>query len=120
MQLGDFSVSLAVSDLQESRAFYEKLGFEALPRSGEGEFWDTYEKTWVILRNGDIKIGLFHGMFEKNVLTWNPSDVRQVQRTLKERGVKFVQEADETTQGPASAFLLDPDGNPILLDQHNP
>jgi catechol 2,3-dioxygenase-like lactoylglutathione lyase family enzyme len=122
MQLGAFSVSLAVKDIAASRAFYEKFGFKV--------FGGNQEQKWLILKNGDVIIGLFQGMFEKNLLTFNPgwdqnagnvlpfTDVRQLQRQLREKGVTFVNEADETTSGPASFVAVDPDGNPILVDQH--
>ncbi|MGI9222644.1 MAG: VOC family protein [Woeseiaceae bacterium] len=122
MELGAFSVSLAVKDLAASREFYEKLGFEAVG--------GVAEQNWLILRNGDHVIGLFHGMFEDNVLTFNPgwdqntnelgsfTDVRQIQQELKKQGVALSMEADETTTGPASIMLADPDGNQILIDQH--
>lgn len=114
--LGQFSVSLAVKDLQASKSFYEKLGFAAL--APEKDWPQSYGKDWVILQNGDAVIGLFQGMFDKNTLTFNPKDVREVQRSLKKQGLSFAAEADETTKGPAHAMLFDPDGNPILLDQH--
>lgn len=122
MQLGAFSISLAVKDLKASREFYEKFGFEA--------FAGDPSQNWLIMKNGDHVIGLFQGMFEKNMLTFNPgwdqnarklesfTDVRELQRQLKARGVKLVQEADETTSGPGSFLAIDPDGNPILVDQH--
>jgi lactoylglutathione lyase len=122
MQLGAFSISLAVKDLQGSQAFYEKLGFTA--------FGGNADQGWLILKNGDHVIGLFQGMFERNILTFNPgwdqnaqklanfTDVRELQRALKAQGVTLVQEADETTSGPASFVAVDPDGNPILVDQH--
>ena len=122
MDLGAFSISLAVKDLDRSIAFYEKLGFTSL--GGEPT------QGWAILKNGDHVIGLFQGMFEKNILTFNPgwdqsantvdpfTDVRELQRALKERGVTFVTEADETTTGPAHFVIEDPDGNPIMVDQH--
>lgn len=122
MQLGAFSVSLAVKDLEASRAFYAKLGFT--------QFAGDAAQNWLILKNGDHVIGLFQGMFDKNILTWNPgwdqnaqklasfTDVRELQRQLKAAGVELAQEADETTTGPASLIVVDPDGNPILLDQH--
>lgn len=122
MDLGAFSISLAVKDLDHSIAFYEKLGFTSL--GGEPA------QGWAILKNGDHVIGLFQGMFEKNILTFNPgwdqsantvdpfTDVRELQRALKERGVTFVTEADETTTGPAHFVIEDPDGNPIMVDQH--
>ncbi len=121
MQLGAFSVSLTVKDLQASKAFYQKFGFT--PFAGDS-------KRWVILKNGAHLIGLFQGMFEKNILTFNPgwdqdakavagfTDVRQLQRELKAAGVTLMTEADETTTGPASFVAVDPDGNPILVDQH--
>jgi lactoylglutathione lyase len=109
MNLGTFSVSLAVKDIKASRVFYEKLGFEVI-HGDEAQ-------NWLILRNGDAKVGLFQGMFDNNVLTFNPSDVRAIQRDLKSKGVTFVMEADESGEGAAHATLLDPDGNAILLDQ---
>jgi catechol 2,3-dioxygenase-like lactoylglutathione lyase family enzyme len=122
MELGTFSVSLAVADLAASRAFYEKLGFEAI--GGDAE------QNWLILRNGGATIGLFQGMFENNIMTFNPgwgsdgeplesfTDVREIQRRLKEQGIELVAEADESSTGPASLMVVDPDGNTILLDQH--
>lgn len=122
MQLGTFSISLAVKNLEASRAFYEKLGFTV--------FGGDASQNWLILKNGDHAIGLFQGMFEKNILTFNPgwdnnanklesfTDVRELQRELKSQGVQFTTEADETTKGPASFMAVDPDGNPILVDQH--
>ncbi len=122
MQLGAFSISLTVKDLAKSKAFYEGLGFSDLGGSG-------YDG-WVILKNGETVIGLFQDMFEKNILTFNPgwdqdakkldafTDIRALQKTLKDKGYSFVQEVDETTTGPGSLMLLDPDGNPILIDQH--
>ena len=122
MDLGAFSVSLAVRDLEASRRFYEQLGF--VPFFGEAT------QKWLILRNGDHVIGLFEGMFEKNTLTFNPgwddaanpvgsfTDIREIQRTLKANGVEFVAEVDESGSGPGSFIVLDPDGNPILVDQH--
>lgn len=122
MQLGAFSVSLTVKDIQASKSFYEKFGFTV--------FGGNAAQNWLILKNGDCIIGLFQGMFEKNILTFNPgwdsnaqklaafTDVRELQRQLKAQGVTFVQEADESTSGPASFVALDPDGNPVLVDQH--
>lgn len=124
MRLGNFSVSLAVKDLGASRAFYEKLGFR--PIGGDPA------QNWLILQNETSTIGLFQGMFDKNMLTYNPGwdracntlpdfdDVRNIQRTLKSQGVALATEADESTTGPASIMLIDPDGNPILIDQHVP
>ena len=122
MNLGTFSISLAVKDLAASKGFYEKLGFEA--------FGGDVEQNWLILKNGDHVIGLFQGMFERNLLTFNPgwdqsgseldsfTDVREIQRGLKEQGIALSSEADESTSGPASIMLSDPDGNQILIDQH--
>jgi len=122
MDLGAFSVSLAVKDLEASRKFYEKFGFKA--------FAGNASQNWLILKNGDHVIGLFQGMFEKNILTFNPgwdqnaqklgafTDVRELQRQLKAQGVQMVSEADEKTTGPASFIAVDPDGNSILFDQH--
>jgi predicted enzyme related to lactoylglutathione lyase len=122
MELGAFSVSLAVKDIKESKAFYEKFGFAV--------FGGDISQNWLILKNGDHVIGLFQGMFEKNTLTFNPgwdnnasqldtfTDIRELQRQLKAQGVQLMTEADETTTGPASFVAVDPDGNPILVDQH--
>lgn len=124
MQLGNFSVSLAVKDLAASRAFYEKLGFRAV--AGDPA------QNWLILQNDTATVGLFQGMFEKNTLTFNPGwdrsmntlsdfdDVRTIQRSLKNDGVELASEVDESTSGPAGLMLFDPDGNPILVDQHVP
>jgi len=122
MQLGNFSVSLAVKDIAASRAFYEKLGFTV--------WGGDQAQRWLILKNGSTVIGLFQGMFERNILTFNPgwdgdantlpafTDVRDLQRELKAKGVQPIAEADETTSGPASFVVEDPDGNQILIDQH--
>ena len=122
MKLGTFSISLAVKDIAASKAFYEKLGFTV--------FGGNIDQHWLILKNGDTVIGLFQGMFDKNILTFNPgwdsnaqkiadfTDVRELQRQLKAQGLTFATEADETTTGPASFVLVDPDGNPVLFDQH--
>jgi lactoylglutathione lyase len=122
MELGAFSISLAVKDIGASRAFYEKLGFKALAGGAS--------QNWLILKNGPHAIGLFQGMFEKNILTFNPgwdsnasklstfTDVRELQRELKAQGMQLTTEADETSTGPASFTTVDPDGNPILVDQH--
>lgn len=122
MDLGVFSISLAVKDIGVSKEFYEKLGFEV--------FGGDASQNWLIMKNGDHAIGLFQGMFEKNTLTFNPgwdsnareldtyTDVRELQRHLKEQGVELIREADESTSGPASFVSVDPDGNPILVDQH--
>jgi len=122
MDLGAFSVSLTVKNLEASRSFYEKLGFRV--------FAGDAAQNWLIMKNGSHVIGLFQGMFEKNLLTFNPgwdadarkldafTDVRELQRRLKAQGVQFLQQADESTTGPASFVVADPDGNPILVDQH--
>lgn len=122
MELGAFSVSLAVKDLEASRAFYEKLGFES--------FAGDAAQNYLILKNGAHVIGLFQGMFDKNILTFNPgwsqdaqkldtfTDVRELQRELVSQGVEPSVTADATTTGPASFMVEDPDGNPILIDQH--
>lgn len=122
MQLGSFTMSLTVKDIHASQKFYEALGFTAVG--------GNIDQKWLVLRNGDHKIGLFQGMFEKNMLTFNPgwgqdrqelesfTDVRELQKQLKAKGVAFVTEADETTTGPAHFIVADPDGNPILVDQH--
>jgi catechol 2,3-dioxygenase-like lactoylglutathione lyase family enzyme len=112
MNLGSFYVALAVKDIKASRTFYEKMGFAA--------FDGKEEDNWLMLRNGDVKLGLFQGMFEGNMLTFHPGDVRSIQKHLKQAGVAFMSEADETTTGPAHAMLTDPDGNTILLDQYTP
>jgi catechol 2,3-dioxygenase-like lactoylglutathione lyase family enzyme len=122
MDLGAFSVSLAVKDLGASRAFYEKLGFNA--------FHGEAAQGWLIMRNGPVVIGLFQGMFERNMLTFNPgwdgnaqpvdpfTDIREIQRRLREAGIELATEAEEEGSGPASLTVVDPDGNPILFDQH--
>jgi catechol 2,3-dioxygenase-like lactoylglutathione lyase family enzyme len=109
MDVGIFSLSLTVQDIKVSRQFYEQLGFTVLDgNEAEG---------WLILENGATKLGLFQGMFEKNTLTFHPSDVRTIQKKLKEAGIKLESEAAENETGPTSIFLFDPDGNPILFDQ---
>jgi lactoylglutathione lyase len=122
MELGAFSISLTVKDIAASQSFYEKFGFQI--------FGGDATQNWLILKNGDCVIGLFQGMFEQNILTFNPgwdgnaqqlptfTDIRELQRQLRAQGVQFVQEADENTTGPASFVAVDPDGNPILVDQH--
>jgi lactoylglutathione lyase len=122
MELGAFSVSLTVKDLVASKSFYEKLGFHV--------FAGDVAQNWLIMKNEDHVIGLFQGMFEKNILTFNPgwdqnanaldsfTDVRDLQRELKAQGLNIESEADESTTGPASFMVIDPDGNPILFDQH--
>ena len=122
MELGAFSISLAVKDLEASRKFYEKFGFTV--------FGGDPSQNWLILKNGHHAIGLFQGMFEKNILTFNPgwdsnaqkistfTDVRDLQRKLKAQGVMLMNEADENTTGPGSFIAVDPDGNPVLVDQH--
>jgi lactoylglutathione lyase len=122
MKLGTFSLSLTVKNIQASKSFYENLGFIA--------FAGNISQNWLILKNGNCTIGLFQGMFEKNILTFNPgwdenatkidsfTDIRDLQRQLKAKGMKMETEADENTSGPASFVIVDPDGNPILIDQH--
>jgi lactoylglutathione lyase len=122
MELGAFSISLTVTDLETSRRFYETLGFQI--------FGGDATQNWLILKNGETVIGLFQGMFEQNMLTFNPgwdqnaqklgsfTDIRELQRQLKAQGVPLLQEADENSTGPASFVVVDPDGNPILVDQH--
>jgi len=122
MKLGAFSVSLAVKDLQKSKAFYEKLGFK--------EFGGDASQNWLILKNGDKVIGLFQGMFEQNILTFNPgwdqdgktlkefTDVRELHKKIKTEGVETMQENLKEESGPGSFVVMDPDGNPILIDQH--
>lgn len=122
MKLGAFSVSLSVKDLKTSKTFYEKLGFDV--------FAGEMDKNYLIMKNGTTLIGIFQGMFDKNILTFNPgwddnaqnldafTDIRDIQKKLKAKGIKIDMEADENTSGPASAMITDPDGNQILLDQH--
>lgn len=122
LELGNFSVSLAVKDLSKSKEFYEKLGFKVIAGAPAGKF--------LILQNETGTIGLFEGLFEKNMLTFNPgwdrnskslkefSDVRDIQKTLIERGLTLVTKAEEASTGPASLLVMDPDGNPVLIDQH--
>ena len=122
MELGAFSISLNVKDILVSKEFYEKLGFK--------EFGGDISQNWLIMKNGNSIIGLFQGMFEKNTITFNSgwdmnaskldsfSDIRTLQHLLKEQGVELVSEVDDTSEGPASFILMDPDGNPILVDQH--
>lgn len=122
MQLGVFSISLSVQDIRASKAFYEQLGF--------AEFGGNLDQNWLIMKNGSTLIGLFQGMFEGNLLTFNPGwdenaqnvdpfdDVRDIQRHLRSQGITLITEADESTTGPAYITLIDPDGNNILIDQH--
>lgn len=122
MELGAFSISLAVKDIHASKAFYQKLGFQ--PFAGD------ISSNWLILKNGSATIGLFQGMFDKNTLTFNPgldsnatklnqfTDIRDLQRELKSQGIRLATEADPSSTGPASFSTFDPDGNPILVDQH--
>jgi predicted enzyme related to lactoylglutathione lyase len=122
MKLGAFSISLSVKDLDASKRFYETLGFAV--------FAGDAAKNYLIMKNGNALVGLFHGMFENNLLTFNPGwdenaqtleqydDVRSIQRQLKEKGIQLVAEADESTSGPAHLMVVDPDGNTILIDQH--
>ncbi|MGE0104444.1 MAG: VOC family protein [Blastocatellales bacterium] len=122
MKLGAFSISLSVKDIEKSKQFYQKLGFSV--------FHGDQSQNWLIMKNDQIVIGLFQGMFEGNILTFNPgwnndaqllseyTDIREIQRRLREQGVTFITEADESSSGPASFTLVDPDGNAILVDQH--
>ena len=122
MNLGNFSIGLAVKNIEASRTFYEALGFKT--------YMGDAAQDWLILKNRDHVIGLFQGMFERNILTFNPgwdqnaqpvaefTDVRELQRQLEARGVQLQQRADDSTTGPASFIVTDPDGNPILVDQH--
>jgi len=122
MELGNFSISLSVKDIEASKAFYEKFGFRS--------FMGNALQKWLIMKNGEHVIGLFQSMFVRNMLTFNPgwdsngkalasfTDVRELQRQLKAQGVMLMSEADENTTGPASFMAVDPDGNPILVDQH--
>lgn len=122
MKLGAFSISLSVKDISASKTFYEKLGFV--------EFGGDLEQNWLIMKNEDTIIGLFQGMFENNMLTFNPgwnqdaenisefTDIRKLEETLKSQDVEFISETDDTSEGPANFMILDPDGNPILFDQH--
>lgn len=122
MKLGAFSVSLSVKDIYESKLFYENLGFQ--------DFGGDITQNWLIMKNESCIIGLFQGMFEKNILTFNPgwnenaenlnsfTDIRDIQKQLKAKGIKLLSEADETNEGPASFTIEDPDGNSILIDQH--
>ena len=122
MELGAFSISLSVKDIHASKQFYETLGFTV--------FAGDIERNYLIMKNGNSLVGLFQGMFEQNILTFNPGwnenaekldsfkDVREIQQHLKDNNIKLNQEADETTSGPASIVLMDPDGNTILIDQH--
>jgi len=122
MKLGAFSISLSVKDINASKTFYETLGFTV--------FGGDIEKNYLIMKNGDALVGLFQGMFDNNIITFNPGwdqdaknvkpfdDVRSIQKELKAKGIKLENQADETTTGPASFVVLDPDGNTILIDQH--
>ncbi|VXC05605.1 Glyoxalase/Bleomycin resistance protein/Dioxygenase superfamily [Arthrobacter sp. 9AX] len=122
MQLGAFSVSLNVKDIEASTAFYQKLGFT--PFAGD------ISQNWLILKNGEAVVGLFQGVLERNALTFNPgwsqdaqaldafTDVRELQRELKSQGIPFAAEAEEGTTGPGSFIVVDPDGNPVIVDQH--
>ncbi|TQR19611.1 VOC family protein [Psychrobacillus vulpis] len=122
MKLGAFSVSLSVKDINISKSFYENLGFQV--------FGGDITQNWLIMKNESCIIGLFQGMFEKNILTFNPgwnenaenlnsfTDIRDLQKQLKAKGIKMLSEADESSEGPASFTIEDPDGNPILVDQH--
>ncbi len=122
MKIGNFSLSLSVKDIHASKSFYENLGFTV--------FGGNIDQNWLIMKNEQCVIGLFQGMFEKNMLTFNPgwdgnaqklesfTDIRNIQKSLKEKNIKLDAEADESTTGPASFVVTDPDGNPVLFDQH--
>jgi predicted lactoylglutathione lyase len=122
MELGCFSLSLAVKDIHASKKFYERLGFSV--------FAGNLTQNWVIMKNGDLNIGLFQGMFDKNMITFNPgwtnaaeemddfTDIRKLRKSLADDGIEIVNESEEDTSGPASFMIVDPDGNPILFDQH--
>lgn len=122
MDLGNFSVSLSVKDIKASKEFYESIGFSI--------FHGTIDQNWLIMKNKTATIGLFQGMFEKNILTFNPgwdddaksldsfTDIKEIQKTFEEKGIKLLEKVKEDTIGPASFMLIDPDGNPILVDQH--
>ena len=122
MELGTFSVSLTVKDLQKSKAFYEALGFSV--------FHGVEDQGWLIMKSTSCTIGLFQGMFDKNIMTFNPgwdanaqplgnfTDIRDIQKSLKAKGIEIVNEVDESGSGPGNFTLIDPDGNPILFDQH--
>lgn len=122
MKLGAFSISLTVKDIHESKKFYESIGFE--------NFGGDITQNWLIMKNGETVIGLFQGMFDKNMLTFNPGwdqnaqkldkfeDIREIQKEYEAKGIKFISKADEKSTGPASFLIVDPDGNPILFDQH--
>lgn len=114
MDLGIFSVSLAVKDIKASKAFYEKLGFKALTEYG------SVEEKWLIMKNGEAKIGLFEGMFDTNTFTFNPTNARAIHHSLVDDGVAITMASDsiQAEKGPCHFMLLDPDGNPILVDQH--
>lgn len=112
MESGTFSISLPVKDIGASLAFYRKLGFTVL----DGD----QSQGWLILQNGSANVGLFQGMFDKNMLTFNPTDVRSIQRELEDNGVTLIEKADQNSDGPAYITLVDPDGNPIMFDQHDP
>ncbi len=122
MELGAFSISLAVKDIKASQTFYEKLGFQVTGGNAE--------EKWLIIKNADHVIGLFEGMFTNNILTFNPgwnqngqtldsyTDIREIQKELKSKGIEITEDVDENSSGPASIIIQDPDGNSILLDQH--
>lgn len=119
MELGNFSISLAVKDIDKSLGFYEKLGFKVIDGGHINKgFADSDTMKWRILESPSVKIGLFQGMFKENILTFNPKNVLEIQSNLKQNGVAFIKEADENpTDGYISATLSDPDGNQIMLDQ---
>ncbi len=119
MDLGQFSISLAVKDMDASLQFYLNFGFDIIDGGHMNEgFPDSEATSWRILKSGNTVIGLFYGMFEANIMTFNPKDVRGIQQHLKKEGIALVKEADATTIGPEHCIVMDPDGNQIMLDQH--
>lgn len=119
MNLGQFSLSLSVKDMTASLDFYQKLGFEIIDGGHMNEgFPDSDQSSWRILKSESVVIGLFQGMFDKNIMTFNPKDVRNIQKELKSNDIQIIKEANETTSGPEHIILTDPDGNQIMMDQH--
>ncbi|WP_421764271.1 VOC family protein [Ekhidna sp.] len=120
MDLGQFSLSLPVKNMEASLDFYQKLGFNIIDGGHMNEGFPDGENTaWRILRSDSVVIGLFHGMFEESIMTFNPKDVRSIQKKLKANGIKLIKEADKSTKGPEHIIMMDPDGNQIMMDQHN-
>ena len=120
MELGQFSISLPVKDMEASVNFYSILGFEIIDGGHiNAGFPDSDTTSWRIMKSGHTAIGLFHGMFDTFMMTFNPTDVRSIQKHLKKKGVSLIKEADESTKGPEHIIMTDPDGNTIMFDQHN-